>query len=166
MSQLIIIRGNSGSGKSSIAKGIRDILKNQKVAIVGQDLIRRELLADLSGEKTDNVELVEIIINFSLDKNYITIVEGIYGKRKYASMLERAVKNSTSHHIYYLDIPFTETLNRHKTKPNRNEYGEKEMKKWFQEKDLLGFKGEIVIGPDSSLKNSVDLITKELLKSK
>lgn len=162
MSQLIIIRGNSASGKSSIAKGLRNHFKNQKVAIVGQDLIRRELLADLSGDKKDNVELTEIIINFSLNKNYITVVEGIYGEKKYKSMFERVMKNSSSNHIYYLDIPFDETLNRHDTKPKRDEYGEKEMKKWFKEKDLLGFDNEIIIGPSSSLQNSINLIIEKL----
>jgi adenylylsulfate kinase-like enzyme len=162
MSQLIIIRGNSGSGKSTIAKELRKKLQGKKVSIVAQDNIRRELLADLGELKTDNIELIELIINFSLNKNYITIVEGIYGKRKYEEMFIRVIEKSTSSSIYYLDIPFEETLNRHQTKPKRNEYGEVEMRRWYKEKDLLGYKNEIIIDPESSLEESVSLILEKL----
>lgn len=42
-SRLIIIRGNSGSGKSSLAKAIR-AARPRGIAIVGQDVLRREVL--------------------------------------------------------------------------------------------------------------------------
>jgi adenylylsulfate kinase-like enzyme len=162
MAALIIIRGNSGSGKSSIAKELRKSLKNSKVSIVAQDIIRREVLADLGEVKKDNVELIELIINFSLRKNYITIVEGIYGVRKYKDMFQRVMRNSTSNYVYYLDILFEETIRRHATKLKKNEFGEKEMKQWYREKDLLGFDNEIVIGPNSRLEESVDFILERL----
>lgn len=158
MSKLIIIRGNSGSGKSTIAKELRKKLEGKKVSIVAQDNIRREILADLGEVKKDNVELIELVINFSLNKDYITIVEGIYGKRKYEEMFKRVILKAKNVSIYYLDIPFEETLNRHQTKSKRNEYGEVEMRRWYKEKDLLGFENEIVIGSESTLEESVNLI--------
>ena len=42
-------------------------------------------------------------------------------------------------------MPFEETLKRHQTKPNCNDFGEEEMQKWWREKDYLGFIKESVI---------------------
>lgn len=42
-SRLIIICGNSGSGKSSLAKAIRTA-RPRGIAIVGHDVLRREIL--------------------------------------------------------------------------------------------------------------------------
>lgn len=42
-------------------------------------------------------------------------------------------------------IPLEETLNRHKQKPNANEFGEKEMKSWWNEKDLLNIIPEVYL---------------------
>jgi hypothetical protein len=39
---------------------------------------------------------------------------------------------------YYYDIPFEETLRRHETKDKRFEFGEAEMRRWWNEKDYIG----------------------------
>lgn len=41
--RLVVIRGNSASGKSSVAQGLRDHY-GRGVAIVGEDVIRRNVL--------------------------------------------------------------------------------------------------------------------------
>jgi len=41
--RLIVIRGNSGSGKSALAAAIRSSLP-RGVAIIGQDMLRRSIL--------------------------------------------------------------------------------------------------------------------------
>jgi uridine kinase len=43
--KLILVRGNSGSGKSTIAAGIRAVY-GRGIAIVGQDNLRREVLRE------------------------------------------------------------------------------------------------------------------------
>ena len=39
-------------------------------------------------------------------------------------------------YAYYFDMSFEETLKRHQTRACRDEFGEKEMKSWWREKDF------------------------------
>lgn len=41
--KLIILRGNSGSGKTMIAKALHQFLKEQSL-LISQDVVRREML--------------------------------------------------------------------------------------------------------------------------
>ncbi|CAM5318870.1 hypothetical protein STENM36S_05420 [Streptomyces tendae] len=43
--RLVVIRGNSASGESSVAQGLRDHY-GRGIAIVGQDVIRRNVLRE------------------------------------------------------------------------------------------------------------------------
>ena len=44
--RLIVLRGNSGSGKSTVAKALLDAYGGRSVAWVAQDLIRRTILRE------------------------------------------------------------------------------------------------------------------------
>ena len=159
MSKLIIIRGNSGSGKSSIAKELRVKLPDSKIAIIGQDYLRRNILGEIGRGGDDNVELIELTAKFALQKNYITILEGIMPTEYYGAMLKR-LQGIHSHdtHIFYLDIPLEETLKRHQTKSDCNEFGEEQMREWYKQRDLLNFENEKTINEYSSLEESVEFI--------
>jgi hypothetical protein len=65
---------------------------------------------------------------------------------------------------YYFDIPFEETLIRHQKKPNAHEFGEKEMKEWWNENDLLNIIPEVLLYKESSLNEIVDIIYKDVIK--
>ena len=51
-------------------------------------------------------------------------------------------------YAYYFDIPFEETLKRHKTRAKSEEFGEKEMREWWVEKDYSDILDEITITED------------------
>ena len=51
MKKLIILRGNSGSGKSTIAKELQKQFGNNTM-LISQDMIRREVLKVKDGENT------------------------------------------------------------------------------------------------------------------
>lgn len=61
-------------------------------------------------------------------------------------------------YLFYLDVSLNETINRHTTKPNKDEFGEKELREWCRERDTLGFDGEIIIDENFSLEDSVKFI--------
>lgn len=65
---------------------------------------------------------------------------------------------------YYFDISFQETLNRHKEKPNAHKFKEKEIRQWWNEKDLLGIIHEICIKEKLSLNEVIDMIYNEIIK--
>ena len=134
---LIIIRGNSVSGKTTIAKKLQREL-GEKTMLIQQDVVRREILnvRDTSGNPA--MKLIENLALYGKFIDYNVIVEGILSTRKYGEMLQRVVAQFDRVFVYYFDIPFEETLRRHKTKPNVDEFGEKELRDWWEEKDMLG----------------------------
>lgn len=92
--KLIIIRGNSGSGKSAVAERLREELDG-KVAIVGLDTLRRTILKEPDKlENTDIIGLIEQTVTYCLSKGYAVIIEGILSKPKYKDMLMKLVDNA------------------------------------------------------------------------
>jgi thymidylate kinase len=163
---LILIRGNSGSGKSTVARLLRDkFLDNgfEKVALVEQDHLRRIVLKEKDKKGGDNIGLIEQTVRYALSMGYITILEGILYSGHYAPMLKRLVDSADSTKVYYFDIPLEETLRRHKTKPNSHEFGEKELRAWYSQRDYLHVKDEQIISEQLSCN---DIVEKLFLEAK
>lgn len=136
MSKLIILRGNSGSGKTTIAK---EIQKNfgRNTMLISQDVIRRDMLRVKDGENTEAISLMKELLAYGREHSDIVILEGIMYADWYKPLFELAIQlYDTKVYAYYFDIPFEETLKRHQTKPNCNEFGEEAMRKWWREKDF------------------------------
>jgi len=156
--RLVVLRGNSASGKSSVALGIREKF-GRGLALVGQDNLRRVVLRERDRPAAANIGLIDIVARYALDAGYHVVVEGILYADHYGDMLAqlRADHRGLTHE-YYLDVPFTETLARHATKPQAGEYGEAELRDWYRPLDLLPDGTETVIGADSTLTATVDRI--------
>lgn len=160
--RLIILRGNSASGKSSIARKIRELLPDQKVAIVSQDVIRREILKEHPEPGAPNIGLIDIVTRYALDHGYHVVLEGIFHAPTHNELLRRLAGEHMGHtRAYYLDVPLEETLQRHLTKPVANEYGEAELRRWFHPDDRLEFPVETVIPASSPLGESVRKILED-----
>jgi adenylate kinase family enzyme len=162
LNKLIVLRGNSGSGKSTIAKEIREKSgKPNKIALVEQDYLRRIVLKEKEKEGTNNIGLIKAVTEYALTHGYDVILEGIFYSGRYSSMIKRLLNKTPNHYVYYLDVSLEETIKRHSTKSNSHEFGEKELRDWYKEKDVLGVSGEIIVEESSSLQNTVDRILKE-----
>ncbi len=61
-------------------------------------------------------------------------------------------------YAYYFDLSFEETLKRHQTKPNCNEFGKEEMKRWWREKDFSDVLNEVCIISDKDKESIVSEI--------
>ncbi|MFC9976668.1 AAA family ATPase [Spirillospora sp. NPDC127200] len=159
---LIVLRGNSGSGKSSIAAQIRRRYGRRDLAVVSQDVVRRQILRDRDEPGAANIGLIDTVVRWSLDHGYHVVLEGILYSDRYGEMIETLVADHAGPNLlYYLDIPFAETLRRHATKPNAHEFGEREMAEWYRERDLLAGVPETVIGPDRPLETTVGQIMRD-----
>lgn len=159
--KLVIIRGNSGSGKSAVAHALRDSSLGGKIAIVGQDNIRRTILKEKDVEDGDNIDLIAQTVEFALGRGYDVILEGILHMSRYGNMLERLRSLCPETHVYYLDVSFGETLRRHATKPCANDFGEQEMRAWYAHQDFTHSLGEQVIPEEFSLDQTVERIRKD-----
>lgn len=158
MSKLIILRGNSGSGKTTIAKGLQKKLGHGTM-LISQDVVRREILYVKDGEKPKVEELLFQLAMYGKEHCKVVIIEGIFNSKWYSNLFKK-LSNEFKDNIFafYFDIPFEETLKRHKTKQNANEFGEKEMREWWNEKDLLGFIPEILLGKELEKNEIINLI--------
>ena len=157
--KLIIIRGNSGSGKSAVAECLRKKL-NGKVAVVGQDALRRGILMEKdSREDTDIIGLLEQTVTYCLEKGYTVILEGTLSKPKYKEVLMHLMERAHCLvRVFYIDVSLEETIRRHNTKTVADEFGEEELKSWYQSKNYLDVPGEIIIDEGATLEETVALI--------
>jgi predicted kinase len=158
---LITLRGNSGSGKSTVAAGLRAAY-GRGIAIIGQDVVRREILRERDLPDAVNVELLGIMARHILEQGVHVVLEGILYADHYGPMLESLRNGHTGPcHAYYFDIPYQDTLERHWTKPNCNDWTAEDMRRWYREKDLLPGNTERIIGPESQTEETVQRILTE-----
>ncbi|MCI3226657.1 AAA family ATPase [Streptomyces sp. NP-1717] len=159
--RLVVLRGNSASGKSTVAAAVRERF-GRGLALVGQDNLRRVVLRERDRPGAANIGLIDTVARYSLDAGYHVLVEGILYADHYGPMLAalRADHRGPTH-SYYLDIPFEETLTRHAGKPQAGEYGERELRDWYRRLDLLPGGDETVIGADSALTDTVERIMRD-----
>ncbi|WP_329543092.1 AAA family ATPase [Streptomyces sp. NBC_01358] len=156
--RLVVLRGNSASGKSSVAAGIRERF-GRGLALVGQDNLRRVVLREHDRPGGANIGLIDTVARYSLDAGYHVVLEGILYADRYGQMLQQLRVDHRGHtHCYYLEVPFAETLARHATKPIAEEVVERQLREWYRPLDLLPDGIETVIDADSSLADTVDRI--------
>jgi predicted kinase len=155
---LLVIRGNSGSGKSSVAKAVR-LAYGRGCALVEQDHLRRIILRERDDPGGLAPAFIDHTARYLLDNGYHVVLEGILLERKYGAVVRAllAAHRGTSS-VFYLDIPFEETVRRHATRPQASEFTADQMRGWYTERDLLGVDGEHVIGPESAFADTVALI--------
>ncbi|MGW5618268.1 AAA family ATPase [Streptomyces sp. NPDC003877] len=159
--RLVVLRGNSASGKSSVAAGLRERF-GRGLAVVAQDNLRRVVLRERDRPGAANVGLIDLTARYALDAGFHVVVEGILHADRYGDMLAglRADHRGPTYG-YYLDVPFDETLARHATKPIAAEVGEEQLRDWYRPCDLLPGGVETVIDAGSTLAESVERIMRD-----
>lgn len=163
MPKLIILRGNSGSGKTTVAKELQNRFGNNTMCI-SQDVIRRDILKVKDGENTQALPLMKELLIYGNRHSNVVILEGIMYADWYKSLFELAVQlYGTEIYAYYFDLPFEETLKRHQTKPNCHDFGEEAMRRWWREKDFSDVLNEICITAEKDMENIVKDICNAIL---
>lgn len=162
MKNLIILRGNSGSGKSSVAKKLRHTL-TQNVLLVEQDVVRIDMLAIKDHENNLAINLIKEIVLYGFEHCETVILEGILSSKNYEAMLQQLITApNVKTHAYYFDVPFEETVRRHAIREKSSIFTEEDMRRWWHEKDLLHIIQETIIDEHSSLEQSVEQIIHQL----
>lgn len=149
--RLIIVRGNSGSGKTSLARAVRKI-KPREVAIVGQDILRRQVLHVRDEPDNAAVGLIDLTARYALEQGFHVLIEGILKESIYGPMLRTLISDHQGTTFSYrYDLTFEETLRRHSTKNVSSQFGEEEMRQWWIDRDSLSGIDEIVFDAEVSL---------------
>ena len=156
--RLIVIRGNSGSGKTSVVEGLR-AAHGRGIAWIEQDYVRRIIFKELDEPDGANIAMIAQIARHALARGYHAVVEGIMPTVRYGGMLaELAREYAGSAYFYYLDIPFEETVRRHGTREKASAFIAEDMADWYRARDLLAKPCETVIDETSSLDATVQRI--------
>ncbi|MER5226684.1 AAA family ATPase [Streptomyces flaveus] len=155
---LVVLRGNSASGKSSVAAGLRERY-GRGIALVSQDTLRRDVLRERDIPGGANIGLIDLTVRHALEHGFHTVLEGILYVAHYGEMLAGLLADYPGRtHCFYLDIPFEETLARHATKPIAQKVGEAELRSWYRPLDLLPGGVETVIPATNSLTATIDQV--------
>ncbi|GGQ14007.1 M15 family metallopeptidase [Streptomyces pseudogriseolus] len=162
--RLVVIRGNSASGKSSVAQGLRDHY-GRGIAIVGQDMIRRNVLREHDTARGASIALLSTIARAALDAGFHVVLEGILYADRYSHMITSLVRDHRgTSRCYYLDVPLEATLVRHASKADAAclaQVTDAHLTSWYRELDLLPDGLETVIPADSTLRDTVARIVRD-----
>lgn len=155
---LIIIRGNSASGKTRVAHEVR-ARYGRGIAIVSQDVIRRDILQQRDDPGNPAIGLIDLTARYALNHGYHVIVEGILFSKTHGEMLLNLVRDhSGKSACFYYDLSFDETVKRHATKSQAAEYGPDLMRGWYRQSDLVPDLGEIVLDHQVTLDAAVSMM--------
>jgi predicted kinase len=162
--RLVVLRGPSGSGKSSTARALRAHL-GRRLALVEQDYLRRIVLKERDVPGGANIELISHTARFALNRGWDVVLEGIMHSERYAAMLNQLRgDHAGSTAFYYFDVSWEEALRRHRTRPQAREFGIEEMREWYRPRDLLGFADERIVPETSELDETVNRILREVFQ--
>ncbi|MEU8130422.1 kinase [Micromonospora sp. NPDC049049] len=155
---LVCIRGNSGSGKSSIARELRR-RHGRGCALVEQDYLRRILLRERDKPGGAAPALIGQTVRFALDHGYHVVLEGILHTSRHLSMLTSLRDDHRGRSLFcYLDVSLPETLRRHLTRPQVSEFTAEHMSGWYAAHDVLGWPDELVLPETTGLDEAVEAI--------
>lgn len=156
--KLIIIRGSSGSGKSTVAMRLQSEYPSPTLLIC-EDKIRFMFSNWVEPAHTASKELALASILSGLKSGFNVIYEGISNVKTYSKYFERIfTEHPDENYFFYLDVDFDETLKRHEMRPEKSEFGPEEMKRWRDYASPTGYKFETIISQQSSIDETVKKI--------
>ncbi|MFE6969455.1 AAA family ATPase [Isoptericola sp. NPDC057653] len=157
-SRLIVVRGNSGSGKSQLARAIR-AARPRGVAIIGHDVLRREILHVRDRPGALSVPYIDLSARFALDHGLDVVIEGILHSESYGEMLARLRSEHRGvTRCYYYALELEETLRRHRTKALAAEVSEADVASWYRDDDRVAALDEVVLDATVSAQEALERV--------
>lgn len=158
----MVLRGNSGSGKSTVARSVQKQFDRASCLIVSQDPVRRNMLREHDIAGGVNIELIEAIATWGLARGMVVIAEGIFNAKRYQRMLERLSAQATRSHFFAWDLELAETLRRHSRRPQRESFTPEEMAAWYHGWQPLDFVDETRFTASVTAAEATDLIARAI----
>ena len=135
----ILIRGNSGSGKTVLANCLQNHFGYQRCLLLHEDLLRLDILHVKEKKTAPTASLIELMIEWGKQYYPVIILEGILPKRIYGTTLTKIIHEfGAGAFVYYLDISFAQTVKNNEEK--ESPFPLETLKKWWLEQDTLGEK--------------------------
>jgi predicted kinase len=160
MPTLVVIRGNSGSGKTSTAREVRRRY-GRGCALLEQDYLRRIVLREHDDPALGPLapQFIASTAGSALDLGYHVVLEGILHRSRYAGVLEQLIaEHPGPSHLFYLDVSFAETVRRNQERIAAEGFTAADMRDWYAPHDLLGLPGEQLLSESTTFEEAVDTI--------
>ena len=166
MAKLVMLRGNSGSGKTTVA-GLLQRKFGHNTLVISQDAVRREMLWVKDGPDNRALPLLQTLLLYGKERCEVVVLEGILHSGWYQPLFELA-KEAFGEEIYayYYDLSFEETMLRHRTRDKRDEFGEEAMRRWWLEKEDLDLIREKIFTAEISAEEAAEQIFQEVQNGK
>ena len=156
--EYIAIMGESGSGKTTVARALQKKF-GYNTMVISQDEIRRNILWVKDGVDTKALPLMIELMKYGYEHCDVVILEGIMYDEWYSPLFKTANElYGMDIYAYYFDIPFEETVRRHNTRDKKQEFGEEDMRRWWREKDFSSVFNEKIITSDIDAYSIVEMI--------
>ncbi|MEU8655881.1 AAA family ATPase [Actinoplanes philippinensis] len=157
---LVVVRGNSGSGKTTTAREVRR-RAGRGTACIEQDQLRRVILREHGGGGDDRVApgFITTMAQAALDGGYHVVLEGILHTGQYGTPLRKLIAGHAGPSAcFFMDVTFEETVRRHQRREEPISVAPETMRDWYTPLDLLGVPNEIVIPETMGFENVVTTI--------
>ncbi|MBQ8748983.1 MAG: kinase [Clostridia bacterium] len=168
--KVIILRGNSGSGKSTISNALREIL-DKNILYIEQDMLKIYLTKIKNDENfmAKRNSLIQgsilTLIDWGCNEFDYIIIDGIFKSNHYTNMFNIIKEKFSYVYAYYFDLSFEETVKRHQTRAKSKEFDADDMSEWFREKDYLTQIKEKIITKEQSKEEIVAMILADIGES-
>jgi predicted kinase len=169
--RLVVLRGNSGAGKSTVARLVRAQLRpgpvdptrdyyRNDVALIEQDYIRRTMLGEHDRPSALNISVIDLAARAALDAGFDVVIEGMLFADRYADMLRALTRDhrGRTRHWYFAATPEV-TLNRHRYRPLGATVPAASLQEWYRADDLLPDVEQQLVPSDWSAQHAADRIT-------
>ena len=158
MKLLITIRGNSCSGKTTLAKELQRRFGRGTMRL-SQDVIRREILHVKDEPNPKSIPLLKRMLEYGHENAEIVILEGIMKADWYRELFSYTRELYGDQILsWYYDLPFEETLSRRDTKANRDELTDAKMHLWWTEHDYAPEWNEVLLTAEDQVMDVADRI--------
>ena len=133
--------------------------------MIAQDTVRRDMLKEKVEPGNLSIDLTETLARFGYDHDLLVLVEGFYETDIYGQMLEQLRNLFGSQTLaYYYDLTFEETVRRHQTRAKQEEFTPADMKRWWKDRNFLGWQEESFFRDEDSLEAAFRQIVQDLEK--
>ncbi|BBH69697.1 hypothetical protein ACTI_63820 [Actinoplanes sp. OR16] len=154
---LVVIRGNSGSGKTTTAREVRRRF-GRGAALIEQDHLRRVVLREHGGNPVAPAFIVGTA-RAALDAGYHVILEGILHSGQHAGPLrDLMAAHPGPSWVFWFDVSFEETVRRHRNRAEPIPVTADHMLSWYGGSDLLGVPHEQVLPEETGFEDAVTTI--------
>lgn len=160
--RLVVLRGPAGAGKSSVAARLLE--SPRPTALIEQDAYRFGFNVREGEAYSRTVrQMIHDSVIAALGNGFDVILEGILKAKGYREIVAALLReHPRNNHLFYFDVSFEETVRRHRGRAKVGLFTEDDMRGWYKAHDLLGVESEHVIGEDSTLDQTVELIRRRI----